>query len=72
GWERDAGRAPMPIVAVTASAMSTECQRYIEAGMNDVVTKPFSAQSLATLLGRHPAAWSDAAAPLFNHAGVAS
>jgi CheY-like chemotaxis protein len=71
-WEHDAGLAPTPIVAVTASAMSTECQRYREAGMNDVLTKPFSASTLATLLARHHPAWPGEGAPAFTLSGVQS
>lgn len=52
-WERDIGRTPTPIVAVTASAMSSECESYVAAGMNDVILKPFSAQVLADVLARH-------------------
>ena len=71
-WEHDAGLPPTPIVAVTASVMSAECQRYLEAGMNDVITKPFSAHTLAALLARHHPAWPGAQRPVFNHSGVAS
>jgi len=71
-WERDTGRAPTPIAAVTASAMVTECRSYIEAGMNDVITKPFSAQSLASLLSRYGPVGSAQGAPLFSHSGVTS
>ncbi|MBX3621131.1 MAG: response regulator [Rhizobacter sp.] len=52
-FERDSGRAATPIVAVTASAMGSECEAYRAAGMNDVILKPFSAQALADVLARH-------------------
>lgn len=52
-WEREAGRTPLPIVAVTASAMRSECESYTAAGMNAVILKPFSAQSLAGVLAHH-------------------
>lgn len=52
-WEREAGRSPTPIVAVTASAMASECDAYRAAGMDDVILKPFSAQALAEVLARH-------------------
>jgi CheY-like chemotaxis protein len=71
-WEQDAGLPPTPIVAVTASVMSAECQRYREAGMDDVITKPFSAHTLASLLTRHHPAWPGVQRPAFNHSGVAS
>lgn len=51
--ERELGRARVPIVAVTASVMRSECEAYLAAGMDDVVLKPFSAQSLADALARH-------------------
>ncbi len=49
-WERDNARAPTPIVAVTASAMHEERARYIEACMDAVMVKPFSAHALAELV----------------------
>jgi CheY-like chemotaxis protein len=52
-WEREHHRMPTPIVAVTASAMSTECEAYRAAGMDDVILKPFSARALADVLARH-------------------
>ena len=52
-WEREHHRMRTPIVAVTASAMSTECEAYRAAGMDDVILKPFSARALADVLARH-------------------
>lgn len=52
-WEAANGRTPLPIIAVTASAMAAEQQACVDAGMNDVILKPFSAQSLAEVLARH-------------------
>lgn len=52
-WERDVGRAPTPIVAVTASAMSDQRRRCLEAGMNEVVLKPYSAQQLGAVVMRY-------------------
>lgn len=52
-WEREQHRTPTPIVAVTASAMATECEAYRAAGMDDVILKPFSASALADVLVRH-------------------
>ena len=71
-WEAETGRAPVPIAAVTASAMNNECQRYTEAGMDDVVLKPFSAETLCALLARHGCARPGASAPLFVRHGVTS
>lgn len=53
-WEVAENIAPIPIVAVTASAMPSERQQCLHAGMNDVLTKPFNLRELERLLG----AWS--------------
>ncbi len=42
----DEERANTPIIALTADAMSSQKQSYIDAGMNDCVTKPFERQDL--------------------------
>jgi two-component system, sensor histidine kinase len=52
-WERAAGRAPLPIVAVTASCMLDECERYVAAGMDRVLRKPFSVRECAELMLRY-------------------
>jgi CheY-like chemotaxis protein len=51
-WERICGRAPIPIVAVTASCMKEQCQRYLDVGMDRVLRKPFSAREFGELM-RH-------------------
>jgi CheY-like chemotaxis protein len=38
--------ASLPIIALTANASPGDCQRYIEAGMDDVVSKPFNSEVL--------------------------
>lgn len=45
-------RSKIPIIAVTASVMPTETKRYIEAGMNGVLEKPFSIEDLRNILDR--------------------
>jgi CheY-like chemotaxis protein len=52
-WEQAHDRHRIPIVAVTASAMASECDAYRAAGMDDVVLKPFSARTLADVLARY-------------------
>jgi PAS domain S-box-containing protein len=47
------GLADLPIIAVTAGALSSERQRAIDAGMNDFICKPFDSQSLAQSILRH-------------------
>jgi CheY-like chemotaxis protein len=49
-WERATGRAPLPIVAVTASCMKDECDLYLAAGMDRVLSKPFSAREFGELV----------------------
>lgn len=55
-WEQASGSRRMPIVAVTASAMHDECLTYVQAGMDEVLVKPFSARDLRDLVVRHLAA----------------
>jgi CheY-like chemotaxis protein len=52
-WEQATGRESVPIVAVTASAMKDECEGYLDAGMNGVLVKPFSARELREVLMHH-------------------
>ncbi len=63
-WEHDNGRAATPIVAVTASAMHDERARYVEAGMNAVMLKPFSAGTLAELVSRFAPTRAQARTPV--------
>lgn len=52
---RKAGNSPfeLPIVALTASAIHTEREQALEAGMNDFITKPFSPAELHTKLKKY-------------------
>jgi two-component system sensor histidine kinase/response regulator len=66
--EAAARRSPRPILALTANAMEGDRERCIEAGMDDYLSKPFTREALAAMLGRYlqPAATSGkpaAAAP---------
>ncbi len=45
-------RASVPIVALTASVIVGDRERFIAAGMDDYLAKPFPMQSLASLLQR--------------------
>jgi signal transduction histidine kinase/CheY-like chemotaxis protein len=51
--ERETGRAPVPIVALTASALKGERERCLTAGMNDFLAKPVRTEELVQILGRH-------------------
>jgi two-component system sensor histidine kinase/response regulator len=47
-----AGRARVPIIALTANAMEGDRERCIAAGMDDFLSKPFAQAQLASLLKR--------------------
>lgn len=48
--ERTASCTPVPIIALTANAMSGDMQRCLDAGMDSYLSKPFTLQQLAELL----------------------
>ena len=45
----------IPIIAMTAYAMTGDRERFLQAGMNDHLPKPFGMQELAEVLGRSAA-----------------
>ena len=51
-WERAAGRARIPIIAVSASAFAEDRQRCTAAGMDDFLPKPLTGSALADKLSR--------------------
>lgn len=63
-WERSMGRCAVPIVAMTASCMKEQCDKYLAAGMDRVLHKPFSALEFGALMrqyllaGQEAIAWS--------------
>ncbi|MGA2052988.1 MAG: ATP-binding protein, partial [Opitutales bacterium] len=53
--EREAGAAPVPIIAQTANASARDIEAAKEAGMNDFLAKPIRRQRLIATLKRHTA-----------------
>ncbi len=45
-------KANIPIIAVTAAAFKDEIERYLEAGMNDFITKPYTEEKLFEVIKR--------------------
>ena len=48
----DSGVAQIPIVALTANAMVEDREAYIEAGMDDHVSKPIESKDVARAIAR--------------------
>ncbi len=56
---QDLGLQALPIIAMTANAMSSDREACLAAGMNDHVGKPFDLNHLVRVLRKH-AGWQDA------------
>jgi CheY-like chemotaxis protein len=52
GLNRQRGAPKVPVVAVTAHALAQDRERYLGAGLDDYLSKPYSKRQLAGLLGR--------------------
>ncbi|GLS04369.1 hypothetical protein GCM10007860_15160 [Chitiniphilus shinanonensis] len=60
---RDAALTELPIIAMTAHALSGDRERSLAAGMNDHITKPFRADTLYHVLARWVTPPPEAQAP---------
>ncbi|HYB89620.1 MAG TPA: response regulator [Candidatus Binataceae bacterium] len=70
-WERERGRAPTPIVALTAAALPESVAKSIEAGCNEHVTKPVKKATLLSVIDRLTAGQDRAAgARMLEHIGA--
>lgn len=52
-WEKTNHKNPLPIVALTAHALSDDRQKSLRMGCNDHVTKPFKKDTLLSVINRY-------------------
>jgi PAS domain S-box-containing protein len=50
--QRDDGKPPLPVIAMTAHAMQGDREKCIQEGMSDYIAKPISLETLREVLGR--------------------
>jgi len=50
---KDAQKASVPIIALTANALKGDSEKYIAAGMNDFLPKPFNEQKLFIIISNN-------------------
>ncbi|GBC59409.1 hypothetical protein DENIS_0348 [Desulfonema ishimotonii] len=63
-WEKETGRKPVPVIALTAHALRGKRQESLDAGCTDHVSKPFKKDQLFRVLRQYsPAAVSGADGP---------
>jgi len=52
-WERENGRASLPVIALTANALKEDSQRSLDAGCTDHQTKPIKKNALLEIVSRY-------------------
>jgi CheY-like chemotaxis protein/HPt (histidine-containing phosphotransfer) domain-containing protein len=72
--EADSGRRRLPLISVTANAMSGDAERFIAAGMDDYLAKPVTLRKLQKALARwlEPGEGAIAVTPARDQAAAAA
>lgn len=52
-WESEQHKRPLPIIALTAHALSEDRQKSLQAGCNDHIAKPFKKDTLVKVINRY-------------------
>ena len=67
-WELDSGQPTLPVVALTAHALSSEKRSLLQSGLDDYLTKPISERQLAQVVLK----WTGLPLPRSGVAGAVS
>jgi signal transduction histidine kinase/CheY-like chemotaxis protein len=51
--EEEEKRKALPVIAVTANALSTDKARFLDAGMDDYIAKPYTEKSIREILSKY-------------------
>ena len=51
--DSNTSKANIPIIALTASILTSETDTYIDAGINEVLIKPFTEEKFKDVISRH-------------------